>query len=184
MEPLEVFTDGACSANGKKYARAAYSTVWPKYPELNGGWAMEGDKATNNRAEFMGLIKSFEIADIIEPERKRTIDVYTDSMFLVNCVTKWLANWKRNGFIKSDGKPVLNQDLLLEIDRLKGMRRLNLHHVRAHTGGTDWKSIHNNTADKLARSAVQPRQRSTACFRKIANFVEDDPKDEVDSNDR
>lgn len=151
---LVVFTDGACSANGKKNARGGYSTVWPDYPNMDGGWPLEGEKATNNRAEFMGLIRAFEIADRIEPERKRKLEVYTDSMFLINCVTKWLTGWKRNGFKKADGKPVLNQDLLLLIDQLRMKRVVVLNHVRAHTGNTDWKSVYNAKADELAVNAV------------------------------
>lgn len=152
---LVVFTDGACSANGKKNARGGYSAVWPDYPHMDGGWPLEGEKATNNRAEFMGLIKSFEIADKIDPERKLHLEVYTDSMFLINCITKWLAGWKRNGFKKADGKPVLNQDLLLIIDQLRMKRMVVLNHVRAHTGKTDWKSVYNAKADALAVSAVK-----------------------------
>ena len=153
MSSLVVFTDGACSANGKKNAKGGYSTVWPDYPEMDGGWPLECDKSTNNRAEMMGLIKSFEIADVIDPERKKHLEVYTDSMFMINCVTKWLANWKKNGFKKSDGSSVLNQDLLREIDALRLKRVLVLNHVRAHTKNTDWKSLNNAKADTLARDA-------------------------------
>jgi ribonuclease HI len=153
MSSLVVFTDGACSANGKKNAKGSYSMVWPDYPEMDGGWPLEGEKATNNRAEMMGLIKSFEIADVIDPERKKHLEVYTDSMFMINCVTKWLANWKKNGFKKSDGSSVLNQDLLRLIDALRLKRVLVLNHVRAHTKNTDWKSLNNAKADALARDA-------------------------------
>lgn len=153
MNSLVVFTDGACSANGKKNAKGGYSTVWPDYPEMDGGWPLEGAKPTNNRAEMMGLIKSFEIADVVDPERKKRLEVYTDSMFMINCVTKWLANWKKNGFKKSDGGSVLNQDLLLQIDALRLKRVLVLNHVRAHTKNTDWKSVNNAKADALARDA-------------------------------
>ena len=155
MTSLVVFTDGACSANGKKNATGAYATVWPDHPEMDGGWPLEGGEkaATNNRAEMMGLIKSFEIADVIDPERKKHLEVYTDSMFMINCVTKWLANWKKNGFRKSDGSSVRNQDLLLRIDALRLKRVLVMNHVRAHTKGTDWKSKNNAKADALAKNA-------------------------------
>jgi ribonuclease HI len=152
---LVAFTDGACSANGKANAKGGYSSVWPFHEEHNGGWPLVCDKPTNNKAEFMGLIKSFEIADKIDPGRQKKLEVYTDSMFLINCVTKWLRGWKRNGFKKADGKPVLNQDLLLMIDELMKTRTVVLHHVRAHTGGTDWKSINNAKADELARASVK-----------------------------
>lgn len=153
-DALIVFTDGACSCNGKTYAKGGYSTVWPEHPEMNGGWALEGEKVTNNRAEFMGLVKALEIADIIDPSRSKRLEVYTDSMFLINCMNKWLPGWKKNGFKKADRKPVLNQDLLLTLDKLRMRRFVVLNHVRAHTSNNDWKSINNAKADELARAAT------------------------------
>lgn len=150
---LIAFCDGACSGNGRKNAKGGYSSIWPFHEEHNGGWILSCENPTNNKAEFMGLIKSFEIADIIDPEKSKTLQVYTDSMFLINCITKWLSNWKKNGFKKSDGSDVLNQDLLMIIDECQSKRQLELIHVRAHTGGTDWKSRWNAIADAYAQKA-------------------------------
>lgn len=154
-----VFTDGACTGNGKKggESKGGYSTAWPFHKEQNGGWPLEsesddnGNVPTNNRAEFKGFIKACEIADTMDPFRLKKLIVYTDSMFLINCVTKWMSKWISNGFKKSDGSDVLNQDLLLIIHDLMKKRDILLYHVRAHTGRGDWASKWNDEADKLAR---------------------------------
>lgn len=148
------FCDGACSQNGKVTARAGYSSVWPWHDEYSGGWPLDGSPKTNNRAEFSGLIKTLEIADIIDPTGRKEVLVFTDSMFLIKCFTEWMPKWKRNGFKKSDGTAVLNQDLLVIIDDLLKKRKTTLKHVKAHTGKTDWVSRQNEKADKLARDAV------------------------------
>jgi ribonuclease HI len=70
-------------------------------------------------------------------------------------MTKWLVSWKRNGWKKSTGDPVLNRDLLEKIDAMQQLRRMEIHHVRAHTGRQDWMSTWNDKADRLARDALQ-----------------------------
>uniref|UniRef100_A0A6C0BF99 ribonuclease H n=1 Tax=viral metagenome TaxID=1070528 RepID=A0A6C0BF99_9ZZZZ len=151
---LIAFCDGACSQNGKQGAKAGYSSVWPWHENYDGGWPLIDKPRTNNRAEFSGLIKTFEIADMIDPSQSKEVLVFTDSMFLIRCFTEWMPKWKRNGFKKSDGTNVLNQDLLVVIDDLMNERRVTLKHVKAHTGKTDWVSIQNDKADKLAKYGV------------------------------
>jgi ribonuclease HI len=152
-ERLVVFTDGACSNNGSSRARAGYGVVWPHNRALDVSKRLLGQEQTNNRAEFSALIEAQRIADTIDPSQERPLHVYTDSELLINSVTKWLPGWKRNGWRKSDRKPVLNQDLLREID--SNPRPLVFNHVRAHTGRRDWESIHNEEADRLARDALR-----------------------------
>jgi ribonuclease HI len=148
------FCDGACSQNGKQGAKAGCSSVWPWHEEHDGGWPLTDRPRTNNRAEFSGLIKTLEIADNIDPSQSKEVLVFTDSMFLIRCFTEWMPKWKKNGFKKSDGTDVLNQDLLVIIDDLMKKRRVTLKHVKAHTGKKDWISIQNEKADKLAKYGV------------------------------
>jgi ribonuclease HI len=150
---LIVFTDGACSNNGSSRARAGYGVVWPYNHKFNVSKRLQGSEQTNNRAEFTALIEAQKIADKIDPTHEKPLYVYTDSELLINSITKWLPGWKRNDWKKSDKKPVLNQDLLKEIDG--NPRPLVFKHVRAHTGRQDWESIHNEEADCLARDAIK-----------------------------
>lgn len=154
---LIVFTDGACINNGKKNAKGSYSSIWPYHMELNNAWILSNTiyPSTNNRAEFMGLIKSYEIADILDSKRSKELHVYTDSKFIINCATLWLPKWKLNNFKKADGSSVLNQDLLVIIDNYLQKRKTKFLHVKAHTNKTDWFSKHNDIADKLAGSLLK-----------------------------
>jgi len=155
MLDLVVFTDGACANNGKRNARAAYAVVWPDYPELDGGHKMAPTEAqTNNRAEYHGLLHALKQADELDESHMRPLKVYTDSELMINSFTKWIPGWKRKGWVKADGKPVANLDLVKEIDALLHTRRVTFHHVEAHTKKTDWASVNNSKVDGLARGAL------------------------------
>lgn len=158
LAPLLVcFTDGSCFGNGQhgKHVKAGYSVVFPDHGEYTGGWKLIGHHLTNNRAEYMGLLKAFEHADAIDPSKRRQLVVYTDSELLVNTINKWMTSWKRKGWIKFDGKPVKNLDLVKQIDtQLSLSRSIVVRHVKAHTGRKDFLSENNNIADKLARNAA------------------------------
>ncbi|MCZ6842769.1 MAG: ribonuclease HI, partial [SAR324 cluster bacterium] len=65
-----------------------------------------------------------------------------------NGITKWIHGWKRKGWRKADGKPVLNQDLWRELDPLVSARRVRWAWIRGHTGHTE-----NERCDELARQA-------------------------------
>jgi ribonuclease HI len=154
MSTLVCFTDGACFNNGKKTAKASFAVVWPDLPEYNYSQLLEGVTQTNNRAEYSGFIKAFQIADIIDSNREKELIVYTDSMLLINSVTKWMKNWKKKDWKKSNGEIVLNIDLLKTIDFLTQTRKFAMHHVRAHTKNTDWMSLNNKKVDELAKKAL------------------------------
>jgi ribonuclease HI len=151
---LICFTDGSALANGKKNCKAASAVIWPYHEEFDYAEPLLNCIPTNNRAEYSALIHAFRIADEIDPLKEKHLIVYTDSMLLINSITKWFSNWKRNNFKKSDGEPVLNLDLLLKIDLYKNKRPLTLRHVRAHTGKNTWEARYNDKVDKLAKSAA------------------------------
>jgi ribonuclease HI len=154
-DALVCFTDGACTGNGRAHAKAGYAAVFPNHPELTFAGALEGDHKTNNRAEYSALLVGLQQALKVDPLCTRTLIVYTDSKLLLQSVTQWMKNWKRNGWRKADGSPVLNQDLLEALDALLVRRKVEMHHVRAHTGGTDWMSRWNDQADRMASQAAQ-----------------------------
>lgn len=155
-DALVVFTDGSAIGNGSKTARAGYAMVWPNHPHLTCGKPLPcGAHKTNNRAEFMACIDALEAADTVDPTRSQTLYVYTDSMLLINTVTKWRQNWKRNGWCKSSGEPILNRDLVERLDVLLTARRnVVWRHVEAHTNRTDWMSKWNAEADALAKKSA------------------------------
>lgn len=153
---IKCFTDGSSIGNsGPAHLRkAGYACVFPDYRDHSFAAKLDGER-TNNRAELMAVIKALDIADEIDPGRKTLLFIYTDSELVINSATKWLMGWKRHGWRKSDGKGVMNKDLLIMLDERMQKRRMTMKHVRAHTGGKDWESIWNNAADKLAQSAAR-----------------------------
>lgn len=162
MDPIVAFTDGSALRNGA----AGFAVVLRDYPEHNFAAALpRTTRRTSNRAEFSALVKTFEIADVIDPARARPLECFTDSMLLVNSVTRWMAGWKRNRWRKRDGSEVLNLDLLLAIDAWLALRPLRLHHVPAHGRGhtEQWKRDLNDVADRLARAAALRASADTPC---------------------
>lgn len=154
-EGLVVFTDGSAIGNGKHGAKAGYAAVFPNHPHLTLSRPLQGTPKTNNRAEFMACIDALEVANKEDPTMQEPLHVYTDSQLLINTVTKWMAGWKRKGWRKSTGEPIMNEDLVKRLDELLGSgRKVTWTHVEAHTGNTDWVSTWNDVVDKMAKSAA------------------------------
>ena len=149
--PVIAFTDGSFKNNV-----AGCAVVFPDYQYHN--YSARLTDGTNNRAEYIALIKAIEITtESIDPEKSRDLIVNTDSELLVNTINKWMPGWKRRGWIKADGKPVKNLDLVKRIDELIKTRRVLVRHVRAHTKRQDYSSRWNDAADKLAKRASSGR---------------------------
>ena len=73
------------------------------------------------------------------------VDIYTDSTYVRDGITKWLVGWKKNGWRTSANKPVKNQDLWQELETLAAQHSASWHWVRGHAD-----NAHNNRADELA----------------------------------
>lgn len=153
-DSLIAFTDGACSNNGRRDAKAGYAVVFPNHQDYSCSGRVY-DHPTNNRAEYMALVRALEVAKEIDPTFSKKLVVYTDSKLLLQSITKWMRTWKLNNWRKADGNLVLNRDLLEQIDSLIAPRKIEMHHVYAHTGKNDWKSIWNDQVDKMAQATIR-----------------------------
>lgn len=153
---INVFTDGSCIQSSKNKANrpAGYACVFPEYPSFNYSAKLEGKEKTNNRAEYSACVMAMKIANKIDPKYSSILYVHTDSELLINSLTKWLTGWKNKNWKKADGSPVKNVDLLKLLDEHMKQRVVVFKHVKAHTGKSDWASIHNDLADRLARKAA------------------------------
>jgi ribonuclease HI len=157
---LDVFTDGACSNNGKKNAVAAYACVWPDHPEMNEGHLVpSSEPQTNNRAEYKALHHALIQAYNLDKTFTKHLRVFTDSQLMVNSFTKWIHGWKQKQWRKADGQPVANLDLVKEIDEYMTHRQVIFKHVRAHTGGKSWEAVWNDKVDRLARDMVESHMK-------------------------
>ena len=118
-------------------------------------WAAGGWKeGTNNRGELTALAELLRATAHIPDE---PLFVLCDSQYVINSVTKWMPGWKRKGWKKRDGKPVLNVDILQDIDQLLVGRNIHLEWVKGHSGHDK-----NEAADQRARAAATAYQKGTA----------------------
>ncbi len=112
----------------------------------SGGWA----HGTNNMGELKAVLDLFE-ATASRPEAK--LRVYCDSQYVINSLTKWIPGWKKKGWKKSNGKPVLNRDLMEALDQALTGRDYEFIWVKGHAGHEL-----NEKADSLANGAARAYQ--------------------------
>ncbi|MCX6499259.1 MAG: ribonuclease HI family protein [Arthrobacter sp.] len=115
-----------------------------------GGWP----HGTNNQGELMAVLDLFRATAHLPDE---PLHILCDSQYVINSVTKWMPGWKRKGWRKSDGKPVLNVELLKEIDQALSGRKYTFEWVRGHAGHEL-----NEAADDRARAAAGAYQQGVA----------------------
>ena len=152
-----VFIDGSAINNGKYNCRASYAVVFPNHENLNISGVLNNNtniSPTNNRAEYMACIKALEQMKLYDPSGTIFLEIYSDSKLLIDSMTKWISNWKKNGWKTTNNTDVLNKDLLIILDNLLKERKVVWEHVKAHTGYKDFKSIWNDKADTLAKQAI------------------------------
>lgn len=137
---LEAYTDGACSGNPGPGGWGAVLRYQGIQQDFSGGHLL----TTNNRMEMSAAIGVLEA--LPHPAH---VDLYTDSQYLRDGVTKWIGNWKKNGWMTADKKPVKNKDLWLRLDELITKHQVAWHWVKGHSGHPE-----NEYADALARNAI------------------------------
>ncbi|WP_104140451.1 ribonuclease HI family protein [Arthrobacter sp. ZGTC131] len=115
-----------------------------------GGWP----HGTNNQGELMAVLDLFRSTAHIPQEDLR---ILCDSQYVINSVTKWMPGWKRKGWRKADGKPVLNVDILKDIDRELAGRKYTFEWVKGHAGHDL-----NEAADERARAVAVAYQQGVA----------------------
>jgi len=165
---LVAFTDGACTGNGKKTAKAGVGIFIPdldntkismSLPELNNILGITDPLQTNQRAELLAIY--YCILTVFEKRNKtKLLTIYSDSVYSINCVSKWCHSWISNNWIKSDRKPVLNQDLIKMILELMKKIKVVFIHCKAHTKMPD--------ACKLQTCRCQKN-----CYIKYGNYIAD-----------
>lgn len=148
-EDLIIYTDGACSNNGKSTAKAGIG-VYSK-DKLNISERIVG-KQTNQRAELYAILRALTIVNISKYNR---ITIYTDSQYSIDCLTKWIKQWIKNGWKDKKNHDVKNKDIIKPIYSILSCNaNIILTHIRAHTGKTDEHSVGNSIADKLACNSL------------------------------
>jgi ribonuclease HI len=125
---------------------------WAWYVD-KGCWASGGwPRGTNNMGELMAVLDLLRQTAHVDDD----LLVYCDSMYVINIVTQWMAGWKRKGWRKKDGKPVLNVDLVQAIDTAIKGRRVEFEWVKGHAGhplneAADQRAVAASTAFRSGR---------------------------------
>lgn len=152
---MRVFTDGACSHNGRPGAKAGYAVWFPDHPSLSEAVKLPTSQPqTNQRAELSAIARTVVI---LEENGFHDVDVvvYTDSEYSINCLTKWLPGWIARNWKTSAGGDVLHRDLIEDTSRrLSKFKSHRFVHVKAHTGGGDDLSKNNDIVDRMARGTI------------------------------
>jgi len=137
MKTVNIYSDGACSGNPGPGGYGAILEYNGKEMELCGGER----NTTNNRMELMGIIVGLEA--LKEP---CSVTITTDSKYVTDAFNKyWLNSWQKKNWKKSDGKPVLNQDLWQRLLNATEKHKVQFVHVLGHNGHE-----YNERCDKLA----------------------------------
>ncbi|NQV59403.1 MAG: ribonuclease HI [Alphaproteobacteria bacterium] len=140
MDEVVIYTDGACSGNPGPGGWGALLRFGDHERELKGG----EPGTTNNRMEMLAAIEALEAL-----KRPCRIELYTDSVYLRDGITKWIVNWKRNGWRTAAKKPVKNVDLWQRLEIAIERHQVAWHWVKGHAGHPG-----NEAADALARQGL------------------------------
>jgi ribonuclease HI len=141
LKIISIHTDGACSKNpgpGGWGVVIHFSDGTIK--ELGGGIR----ETTNNQMELQGAIAALEF--LAAQKQSTPVDLYTDSKYVLDGITKWIKGWKKNGWKTKDNKPVKNQEFWQQLDPLNSAN-IRWHWVEGHSGDPD-----NERCDAIARS--------------------------------
>lgn len=135
---IELYTDGACSGNPGPggWACVLKHPATGSRKELSGGEA----QTTNNRMELRAAIEGLRL--LKTPTR---VDLTSDSKYVLDGLSSWLAGWKKKGWKTASKQPVKNQDLWQVLDELIQMHEVHFHWIKGHSAHPE-----NERCDELA----------------------------------
>jgi ribonuclease HI len=141
LKKVQLITDGACIGNPGPGGWACILRYGEHKREMSGS----EPETTNNRMELTAAIRGLSAI-----KESCEVEVITDSEYVKNGITKWIHGWKRNGWKNSSKKPVVNQDLWAELDRLVSTHDTHWTWTKGHADHED-----NNRCDELATQAAR-----------------------------
>jgi len=137
---VDLYTDGACRGNPGPGGWAALLIAGNARKELTGA----EPATTNNRMELTGVIEGLNAL-----KKHCSVRLHTDSKYVLQGATEWLADWKARGWRTAARKPVKNQDLWERLDAAVRAHEISWHWVKGHAGNAG-----NERVDQLANEAI------------------------------
>lgn len=136
---LYIFSDGNVKSNGKKNSKGGYSVYFGEtlpFSQFN-TTIINNNQPTNNKMELSGILYIFKVlSENLEIFLNINIVIVTDSLYSINCITKWADNWIKNDWVNSKKEPVKNKELIQKILNLHYNTRdieISFKHVYSHT---------------------------------------------------
>lgn len=167
MDTYNIFTDGSSSIKKDNNRFGGVGVYFGENSDNNISEGHVGNNVTNQRMELLACILGIEkIIDITKNKNNYwKANIYSDSMYTINCVTKWAPNWIQLGWRRKVGNNIkdniLNLDLIKKLYMYTKMYPINYIHVRSHQKKPDeeseeyFKWYGNYQADELATGAMQ-----------------------------
>ncbi|PHZ83243.1 ribonuclease HI [Paremcibacter congregatus] len=140
MKKVTLYTDGACSGNPGPGGWGAWLVSGAHSKELTGG----KKETTNNQMELTAAIEGLNAL-----KAPSDVTLYTDSVYVKDGITKWIHNWKKNGWRTANRKPVKNAELWQALDAAVERHDVTWKWVKGHNGDPG-----NEKADELARQGM------------------------------
>lgn len=141
MKKVELFTDGACKGNPGPGGWGALLRMGQHEKELSGG----DPDTTNNQMELTAVIRGLNaLTEGCE------IDLYSDSRYVIDGITKWVDGWQLRGWKNASKKPVRNAELWHELIEAVARHSIRWHWVKGHSGHAE-----NDRVDALASTAAE-----------------------------
>jgi len=152
IDTIIAFTDGSCVKQKNKENICGYGVHFPNGELKDISKKFTHEPLTNQRTELYAIYKAIKKAD--EKYNFKSMMIYSDSEYSIKSLTLWINSWKKNGWMTANKKPVLNTDIIQDIDELliKHKGKIKFEHVMSHTNKTDYKSLCNDVADQLAKA--------------------------------
>ena len=140
MKQVIIYTDGACRGNPGPGGWGALIRLDAIEKEIFGGQV----DATNNQMELTAAIEGLAAL-----KERCSVELYTDSKYVMDGITQWIQNWKKNNWRTAAKKDVKNKELWQKLDKLISQHQVKWNWVKGHSGDAG-----NETADLLANKGI------------------------------
>ena len=140
MKQVIIYTDGACRGNPGQGGWGALIQYEGTEKEVYGGVT----ETTNNQMELSAAIQGLKAL-----KEQCNVDLFTDSKYVMDGITKWIHNWKKNNWKTAAKKEVKNKELWQQLDQLMEHHEVQWHWVKGHSG-----DVGNEMADLLANKGI------------------------------
>ena len=160
LRKVIIHSDGACERNPGPGGWAATLACGPHRREISGGALA----TTNNRMELQAAIEGLRAL-----KERCAVDLFTDSQYLRDGITRWIARWSTNGWRTKTKQPVKNEDLWRDLDALVRQHEVRWHWLKGHAGHQENERCDSLAVSQIAR--IKEKHRPEELRTALADFL-------------